>query len=73
MKSGRVDDMGRWEKAKAYLAENNYKLWQFQYDVRDPHGFHAWFIAHELPDIEIITFNASVEEAIVSFNGERKR
>ncbi len=60
-----INTIEHWLVALEYLSENGYKLWQMQYDVHSPEGFHARFWKTGKPDIEIITFSNEVYKAII--------
>jgi hypothetical protein len=59
------------EKCNKFLEEcrqRGWKVWQMQYRWNRPEGFHAWFHKADEPDIEVITHNEAVQDAIVNFN-----
>lgn len=63
----KIDTIDHWEKAKLYLRENNYRIFQLQYDVYSPEGLHAIFISRNRKNIEIVTFNKEVQKVIVKY------
>lgn len=63
----KINTIERWKIANDYLSQNNYTLWQMQYDTKSPEGFHARFYVTGKPDIEIITFNEEVYKAILKY------
>lgn len=65
--SRKIDTIDHWIKAKLYLKEHEYKIFQLQYDTGSPEGFHAVFISKERKDIEIITFNKEIQEEILEY------
>lgn len=73
MKSGRIDTMERWADALAYFVKHGYTLYQMQYGVNEPQGFHAVFFSKTLPLIEIVTFSRDVADAIVGYNADHRR
>ena len=62
-----IDDISKWLIAKAYFRDHGYSLFQFQYDVDEPEGFHAKFINSKHRDIEIVTFDQIVRDEIIGF------
>jgi hypothetical protein len=59
------------EKCNKFLAgcrQRGWKVWQMQYKYYSPEGFHAWFILPREPDIEVVTHNKAVQDAIVEYN-----
>ena len=62
-----INDISRWEIAKAYFHAHGFKPWQFQYGPDCPQGFHAWFSNGHDEDIEIVTFNTDIYEEIIRF------
>lgn len=65
----RIDTMEQWEILAAAMREKGYKLWQMQYSWDNKEGFHARFWKPEKSDVEVVTFDKAVQDAIVRFNG----
>jgi len=70
---GRIDTLERWADAVEYFRNNEYSLFQFGNDVDTPEGFHAIYWRPEGPDIEIITYNQDVCDAIFEFERSRSK
>jgi hypothetical protein len=66
-KSSRIETIEKCNEFLARCRANGWQLWQMQYRWNEPEGFHAWFMKPGEPDIEIITYNRKVQEAIVGF------
>ena len=66
----RIDTMDKWAEVSEKLRARNYRLFQMQYGINEPQGFIASFYcpAND-PDVEIVTFDAGVCNAIVRYNG----
>ena len=60
--------MEKWNRFAAKLSDHGYSLWGFQHDYNDPEGFHAWFGAPDMPEVEIVTRSQAVNEAILHFH-----
>jgi len=70
---GRIDTLERWADAVEYFRNNEYSLFQFGHDVDTPEGFHAIYWQPEGPDIEVITYNQDVCDAIFEFERSRSK
>ncbi len=56
-----IEAIGQWNDLAKTLREFDYYLFQMQYDIYDPEGFHAVFAARgPSEDIEIVTHSAVV-------------
>ncbi len=62
-----VETLDHWRKLSGLLGARGYRLWQMQYDTTDPEGFHAWFCRAGRPDVELVTYNGDVCEAILRY------
>lgn len=62
-----IDTIEHWLKAEVYLREHNYKIWQLQYGIDSPEGFHVCFKSKGFNDIEIFTFDREVQRAILEY------
>ena len=60
--------MEKWNRLSAKMSAHSYGLYVFQHDYDNPEGFHAWFEAPDMPNIEIVTHNQDVNEAILHFH-----
>lgn len=67
----RVDDLEKWDAAESFLRQSGFSLWQFQYDIDSPHGFHGRFMNEKGWNIEIVTFNESVRDRVIKFNSKK--
>jgi antibiotic biosynthesis monooxygenase (ABM) superfamily enzyme len=66
-----IDTLEQWAALAAKLAEHGYRLWQMQYGVDQPEGFHAWFFRPGKPqDFEVVTHNNDVYNAIINFKAK---
>ena len=68
-----IETMNECNKFLTERRENGWRVWQMQYQWNNPEGFHAWFMKHGEPDIEVVTHNEQVQEAIVNFNANHNR
>ena len=68
----RIKTLDRWIELEENLLHHCYRLWQFQYDVQHPEGFHAWFSATGKQDVEVITYNQEVLNAIIGYPKKQK-
>lgn len=64
----RIDSIEKWNILSAAMKEKGYRLWQMQYGWDMPEGFHAWFAKDGKNDVEVVTFDESVQKAIIDFN-----
>jgi hypothetical protein len=62
-----IESLDQWKAFSAKLSSERYRLWQTQFDTRSPEGFHAWFSASRQADIEVVTHNDDVHDAIVKY------
>ena len=60
----RIESLEKWAEASARLSEKGYNLYMTQYGIDRPEGFHAWFMLHETPGVEIVTYSEEVRDAI---------
>lgn len=63
----RIDSLEKWSEVSAKLSGQGYSLYMMQYDVDCPEGFHAWFILHETPGFEVVTYVKAVHDAILRY------
>jgi hypothetical protein len=73
VRTGRIDSLDRWEKAKAYFLEHNYEPWQYQYGPSEPQGLHVVFSNWVDDHIEVITFSEAVGKEIAKYAAEFRR
>jgi hypothetical protein len=66
-----INSIEKWNEAAARLSEKGYTMWQSQFAVDHPEGFYAWFMSQGLPDVEIITRNKEVHDAILRYKPDR--
>jgi hypothetical protein len=64
----KIETMEKCDKFLAECRQRGWKVWQMQYRWSAPEGFHAWFHKAWEPDIEVITHNGQVQDAIVAYN-----
>lgn len=64
-----IKTLEQWETIAYKLAEGGYTIWQTQYDYYDPKGFHTWFWASGRPELEVVTHDLKVQNAMVNYNG----
>lgn len=64
MTTKRIDDMDKWLILKAALIEKGYYLWQTQYDVDSPEGYHVGFMKDD-KRLEVITHNRDIADDIM--------
>ena len=68
----RIETIERWNEIAPRMAAAGYSLWQMQYDVTLPEGFHAWFYSHGRPNFEVMTHSKEIKNAIMKY-GESNR
>lgn len=66
-----IESMDKCNRFLAKFRANGWSLWQTQYIWSEPEGYHAWFMKAGEDDIELVTHNEAVQDAIVAFNGEK--
>lgn len=64
----RVESLEKWYEVSAKLSEKRYSLYTMQFDVNHPEGFHAWFLLHSTPGVEIVTHDQAVHDAILRYH-----
>ena len=62
-----VGSLAQWEELFVNLTTNKYRIWQTQYDTKSPEGFHTWFYSTGKPELEVVTHNEAVHDAIVNY------
>jgi hypothetical protein len=62
-----IDTLEKWNILSAVMRERNYRLWQMQYGYDTQEGFHAWFNKSGKSDVEVVTFNKKVQDAIIKY------
>lgn len=64
----KIDTIEEWNRIAKLLQDKEYSLFQMQYGIDSPEGFHAWFIkkggSH---NYEVVTFNQEVHDGIVNY------
>jgi hypothetical protein len=63
-----INDMEKCNRFLDKLRANGWKLWQTQYQWDKPEGYHSWFWKTGEKDIELVTYNEEVQNAIVTFS-----
>lgn len=63
----RIESLEKWSEYAAWLSANGYSMYMSQYGIDRPEGFHAWFLQHETPGVEVITHSEAVRDAIYKF------
>lgn len=63
----RIDSLEKWSEVSAKLSDQGYSLYMMQYDVDCPEGFHTWFMLHETPGFEVVTYAKVVHDAILRY------
>ena len=63
----KIDTVEQWVQLSAKLSEQGYKLWQWHYRYDDPDGFHARFWAQGKHDVEVVTFEKDVQDAVLNY------
>lgn len=63
----RIETMEKCNKFLEECRQRGYTVWQMQYRWDEPEGFHAWFYKSGHEDIEVITHNKQIQQAIVKF------
>lgn len=66
-----INSIEKWDKAAARLSEKGYTMWQSQFAVDHADGYHAWFISTGLPEVEIVTFDKAVHDAILRYKPDQ--
>jgi hypothetical protein len=62
-----LKSVAEWYEIKQKLIDNNYRIWQMQYHIDAPEGFHVWFTALGKRDVEFITYDKKVYDDIIQF------
>lgn len=62
-----IETISDWNDILYLLVDVGYSLWQCQFSIDSPEGFHAWFTAPGHRDVEIITRSRDVHDAILAF------
>lgn len=69
-----IENLEQWNILAAAMKEKDYRLWQFQYGYDRPEGLHAWFWRKGRDkDVEVVTHNKEVQEAILIFPTSREK
>jgi len=63
----RIESLEKWAEVSARLSEKGYSLYMMQHGYDLPEGFHAWFMLHETPGVEIVTHSKAVRDAIYKY------
>ena len=64
----KISTLANYRKWEQWFRDNDYAPWQYQYGWDSPEGLHAWFAKAGEKDIEIVTHDEEVREAIMKFN-----
>ncbi len=64
----KIETIDRCNKFLDGCRKRGYKFWRMQYRWSAPEGFHAWFMLAGEPDIEVVTHNKQVQDALVAYN-----
>jgi hypothetical protein len=62
-----VKTLEQWNNISVKLSLDGYRLWQWQYDIHAPEGFHARFFALGKPNIEVVTHSKEVYDSIMKY------
>jgi hypothetical protein len=62
-----IESIDEWNLLAKDLAELGYTIWQMQFGVDCPEGFHARFLLAGSPDIEVVTHSEEVRDAILEY------
>jgi hypothetical protein len=62
-----IESIDYWDALSAELQASGYTLYQMQYSIQHPEGFHARFWLSGRPLVEIVTHNYDVYMAIRKF------
>lgn len=60
-----VRTMEKWSRLSAWILDNGFKPWQYQYSWYDPQGAHVWFYKAGYEDVEIVTHSKEIFDAIM--------
>ncbi|MPN21547.1 hypothetical protein SDC9_168927 [bioreactor metagenome] len=63
----RIENIEKWNEVSVKLSARGYSLYQMQYAIDLPEGFHATFFSKESPLVEIVTYNNAVYDAILRY------
>jgi hypothetical protein len=63
----KIESIEQWNTLSERLKNNGWFLWQTQYGIDYPEGFHAWFAKAGKKDYEIVTYNNEVYKAIIKY------
>ena len=66
-----IDTLEKWNTLSSAMHERSYHLWQMQYGYDTQEGFHAWFNKSGRPDVEVVTFNKKVQDAIIKYASDK--
>ncbi|PKM72834.1 MAG: hypothetical protein CVU91_07345 [Firmicutes bacterium HGW-Firmicutes-16] len=67
-----IESLDDWREYADILHRMGYDIFQLQFDIKSPEGFHARFILAGCPDVEFVTRNEAVHDAILKY-GYKKR
>lgn len=65
-----IESFEQWAMLAVVLTDHGYHLRQAQYDTQYPEGFYVWFRKFGKPDIEVVTHNDTVHDAIIKFKAK---
>ena len=66
-----IDTLEKWNILSSAMHERNYYRWQMQYSYDTKEGFHAWFNKSGKSDVEVVTFNKKVQDAIIKYASDK--
>jgi len=62
-----IESIDEWHDYARLLSKMGYDLWQTQFDIDAPEGFHAWFVNSGTHQIEVATHNKAIYDAIIRY------
>lgn len=67
MYSYKIDNLEQWSRISTRMKAAGYVRWTLQYGLDRPEGFHAFFWSSGKDDVEIITYDRLVHDAIMGY------
>lgn len=69
----KIESLDDWKEYAEILQRMGYSVFQLQFDTKSKEGFRAVFILSGCPDVEIVTHNEAVHDAIVKYGNKPKK
>jgi hypothetical protein len=66
-----VNTIDQWAVLASVLKEKQYRFSAMQYRFDHPEGFHTWFMAKGGKEVEVMTHDKAVQDAIIKFADEK--